>query len=358
MTRLTEPSSAAARHEAAAPRAIALASAVAVAFYAVAGLVEAALIHLFEPTRLELDWISDVVLSTALGITVYLWLHLRATRQALTEREREQVVIQTQLSLAEAMQRRLLPPVPAPTDGLEWAAGLTPAGRIGGDFFDFVEPTAGTRLMLIADVAGKGISAAMALTLLRSAFRNVARDTPSPAALATRLSAAFHDEWHGRPYVTGVIARVDARRRTLTYVNAGHPPGLLVRGDALRGLGEGGPPLGLLRSADYLEEIVSLQEGDVCAFVTDGISEAFDDTSQPWRVVAQAAARVRPLSAEAICSRIVSHARQGHGPEGVEDWTDDRTVIVLAVHDSREGPAAPQPHQTGDPSTNVSRAPR
>src|SRR6185295_3860385 len=93
-------------------RALAQASATAVLFFAVAGSFETALIRLIQPTELELDWISDAVLSVALGIAVYLWLHLRATRRALTEHERARLVFQAQLSLAEAMQRRLLPPVP------------------------------------------------------------------------------------------------------------------------------------------------------------------------------------------------------------------------------------------------------
>jgi hypothetical protein len=70
-----------------APRALALAGMVAIAFYAVAGLAEAALIRVLQPSELELDWISDAVLSSALGIALYLWLHLRAARLALTEHE-------------------------------------------------------------------------------------------------------------------------------------------------------------------------------------------------------------------------------------------------------------------------------
>src|SRR5262245_233191 len=113
VARLHEGASGSARPSFAADaRALAQAGAVALAFFAVAGLLEAALIRAFRPSELELDWVSDVVLSAALGVAVYLWLHLRATRQALTERERSQVVIQTQLALAEAMQRRLLPDVP------------------------------------------------------------------------------------------------------------------------------------------------------------------------------------------------------------------------------------------------------
>ncbi len=277
MTRATINSAASSPQSATVPRALAAASAIAIAFYFVAGLSEAALIRVLQPSELELDWIGDGVLSTALGVAVYLWLHLRATRRALTEQERAQLVIQAQLSMAEIMQRRLLPPVPAPADGLDWAAALIPAGRIGGDFFDFLEPRAGVRLMLIADVSGKGISAAMALTLLRSTFRRAARDTINPAELASRMSAALLEEWHGSPYVTAIVTRIDSGARTLTYTNAGHPKGILVRGGTGGGLTEGGPPLGLLSGARFDEVTLALLPGDVCAFVTDGISEAFDD---------------------------------------------------------------------------------
>jgi sigma-B regulation protein RsbU (phosphoserine phosphatase) len=312
-------------------RALAQAITVAFAFFVIAGAVEASLIRIMQPTELELDWVSDVVLSAALGTAVYLWLHLRATRLALTERERAQLVIQTQLSLAEAMQRRLLPSVPLPAAGFQWAAKLTPAGKIGGDFYDFIEPTPDTRLMLIADVSGKGIAAAMALTLLRSTFRHVGRDTNNPAELAERMSAAFYEEWHGSPYVTCVVALVDLRRRTLTYTNAGHPPGVLVRDRTHRGFSEGGPPLGLLKDAQYVEERLELRVGDVCIFVTDGITESLDHALQRADDVLAAIVREDPRSASRICDAIMERALAGDGPDAVDDWTDDRTAVVVGV---------------------------
>jgi serine phosphatase RsbU (regulator of sigma subunit) len=305
---------------------------VALAFYLIAGTIEASLIRIVQPTEMELDWVGDVVLSAALGAAVYLWLHLRATRLALTERERAQLVIQTQLSLAEGMQRRLLPPIPLPAHGFEWAATLMPAGKIGGDFYDFVEPAPNVRLMIVADVSGKGISAAMALTLLRATFRQLARDTHDPAQLAARMSKEFFDEWHGSPYVTCVIARIDLSGRVLTYTNAGHPPGLLVRCNGSRDLWEGGPPLGLLEHADYREERLPLRPDDVCILMTDGITESFDSLSTSLASVVASIAAQHPRSASHMCDAIMARAVEGSGPSGVQDWADDRTVVVVALH--------------------------
>jgi serine phosphatase RsbU (regulator of sigma subunit) len=318
-------------------RPLAQAITVAVSFFAIAGTVEALLIRIVQPTAMELDWVSDVVLSAALGTAVYLWLHLRATRLALTERERAQLVIETQLSLAEAMQRRLLPSIPSPGGGFEWAAGLTPAGQIGGDFYDFVDADATARLMFIADVSGKGISAAMALALLRSTFRRLARETDSPALLAGRMSRALHDEWLGSPYVTCVIVRIDLQDRTLTYTNAGHPAGLLFGKCGERHLDEGGPPLGILCEAQYVERRLEMMAGDVCVLMTDGVTESFDDNAQTVSARVAAIVREHPRSATTICDALIARAVEGHGPQDVEDWTDDRTVIVVRAEDERRG---------------------
>ena len=317
---------------AAAPRALAWAATIAVGCFVVAGLAEALLIRVLRPTELELDWISDGMLSVALGVAIYLWLHLRATRLALTEHERSELVLQTQLSLAEGMQRRLLPDVPARARGLDWAAVLVPAGRIGGDFFDFFQPTADVHLMLIADVSGKGIPAAMALTLLRATFRSVARETDRPAAIAARMSAALYDEWRGVPYVTALIVRVAATRRRLTYANAGHPHGLLCRNQWTQALAEGGPPLGLLKGATFDEQSLDLTAGDVCVFVTDGVSEALDGLDRRWdTTIANAVLQSRCSGSESVSQAVLSLAQNGRGPAGVEDWSDDRTVVVLSV---------------------------
>jgi serine phosphatase RsbU (regulator of sigma subunit) len=299
--------------------------------YVVAGASEEVLIRMLRPTEGELTWISDAVIAAAFGIAVYLWRYLRATRLELSERERAALVLQTQLSLAASMQRRLLPPAPSPGNGFEWAAVQIPAGRIGGDFYDFVERAPGVWMVLVADVSGKGVPAAMALGLLRSIFRTLARELASPAQLVGRLSSALFEEWSGDPYVTCIVARVDTSARTLTCTNAGHPAGIVLRDSSTQLLQAGGPPAGLIPDVRYLEDALELRNGDRCLFVTDGVTEALDEgAARPISVVASTASGRFP-SARAMCDAIMNRSMLGEGPSGVEAWSDDRTVVAIVV---------------------------
>ena len=151
-------------------------AAAAVFAYIAAAALEAALIRALQPTEWELALVGDAALAIALGIVVYLWRHLLTTRRELEERERSELVLEAQLSLAAEIQQRLLPKVPPTGHGFEWAAALRSAGKIGGDFYDFVEIIPSVWVILVADVSGKGIPAAMALGSLRSAFHTLARD--------------------------------------------------------------------------------------------------------------------------------------------------------------------------------------
>jgi serine phosphatase RsbU (regulator of sigma subunit) len=308
-------------------RALAESAAAAVGGYIFAAALEAVVIRWLQPTEWELAWVSDLALAVALGIAVYLWRDLLATRHELAERERAEIVVQTQLSLAADIQRRLLPPLPA-TNGCEWAAALRPAGKIGGDFYDFVETDSDTWMVLVADVSGKGIPAAMALGSLRSTFRALARQRLAPAEILGQLSTAFLEDWHGMPYVTCIVAAIDLRAHTLVYSNAGHPPGILLGPARTRYLDRGGPPAGLLSSATFDQERLSVHAGDICLLVSDGVTEALDGVPLEDRL---RTAKVRGGSAEELCESVMTQAVRGRGPSGDADWDDDRTVVVVTV---------------------------
>ena len=296
--------------------------------YILGATLEAAIINWIRPTEWELAWVSDVVLALALGVAVYLWRHLRATRSELVEHERAELVLETQLSLAADIQRRFLPALPPPANGFEWAADLKSAGKIGGDFFDFVQTAENTWVVLVADISGKGIPAAMAIGSLRAAFRGLARQGLEPARIVTQLSEDLLQDWRGVPYVTCVVLAINLQAHTIAYTNAGHPPGILVEAVGTRYLDRGGPPVGLLPDVRFEQGVVCVNAGATCLLVSDGVTEALDGAVRLEDLVAAGAANG---SAVELCAAIMTRALAGRGPSCNGDWDDDRTVVVIKV---------------------------
>jgi serine phosphatase RsbU (regulator of sigma subunit) len=308
------------------------------AAFVVGTAAESVIIRAVHGNRLELEWLSDAVISMGVAGITYLWVHLNASRTRLLTLEQEQIVIDEQLRLAAEIQRGLLPEVPRATTGFRWAARMIPASRIGGDFYDFFQPTAGTVLVILGDVSGKGIPAALILSSLKTLFRTFARETVDPAAIAERMSEALHEEFAGMPYATAIVARFETAPGRLACVNAGHPPAYLLRNGAVgASLDSGGRPLGLLAGATYETDHVELSPGDIGVLVTDGITEALEAGPETLsQTLGGLRGRLTAGSSPAeICDDLLRAAAAGPGPAGVPDWQDDRTVFVFAVEPSQ-----------------------
>lgn len=278
-----------------------------------------------EPGRFE--WISDLILSMAVVCVTYLWLHLRASRLVLATLERQQIALDNELRLAADIQRGLLPELPAATPGFEWAARMEAARTVGGDFYDFVPQPDGSVLVILGDVSGKGIPAALIQASLKTLFRAVVRESAAPVAIAERVAEMLYAQNGGAMYATAIVARFDPRPARLEFVSAGHPAGVLVTEGRVRELTAGGPPLGLLPGARFDSEAVSLAEGELGVFATDGITEALEGLSRrladPLR---ESAAGETP---RALVERLFALAATSPGPVGVVDWQDDRTALAF-----------------------------
>jgi phosphoserine phosphatase RsbU/P len=300
------------------------------AFLAAAG-IELLTTRLFHAEPRDVVWVSDVILAAALLVASFLWLDLRSTQIRLTDLERSQVALDAELRLAAEIQRGFLPPVPPSLGGCRFAARIETAGRVGGDFYDFVRPDAGSLLCILGDISGKGIPAALFLAGTRVLFRTIARETRDPSELVARLSQAVFDDNQGAAYLTCMLLRLDFDGCRLTYVNAGHPPGLLFGTDGTRSLDVGGLPAGLLPSSAYRSEEVVLRRGDLGVLMTDGITEALEGDERPLVDVIGSAVRIgeRTVSPEGACRALMDLTVVG-GPPDVEGWTDDRTVLAFA----------------------------
>ena len=234
--------------------------------YVVAGTAEMGLIRAFSPSERELAWVSDVLLSAALGVAVYLWRHLSVTRRALA-RSRAQ---RTRADDTAGYRRRSAAPPPAGVAGPTATSALNGrppcdrAGMIGGDFYDVVTlPPGGQSLVLVADVSGKGIPAAMALSTLRALFRRPWRSRPTGRqALMTSLSSALFEQWTGHAvHHRNRRPHRRASRARITYANAAHPAGLVVGPRGTRTLESLGPPAALLPETTYGERSLPMRAG-------------------------------------------------------------------------------------------------
>jgi len=292
--------------------------------------VEARIVAALRPSGRELEWVSDALAAVAVSALTYLWLHLRAARTRLLDLEKEAIAIEEQLRLAAEIQRSLLPTLPATTPGYRWAARVEPAHQVGGDFYDFVERQDGVVLVVLGDVSGKGVPAALLQASLKTLFRVYSEGTGEPAAVATSMSAALHAQTGGLPYATAIVARFEHEPRRLTWVNAGHPAGVIARASGTTRLEAQGPPLGLLPGTRYASASLELRPGDLGVLVSDGVTEAWESVP---RSLADLLAEVGPgeRSAARVCDSLLRAAARGPGPAGVDGWQDDRTVLVFEL---------------------------
>jgi serine phosphatase RsbU (regulator of sigma subunit) len=315
-------------------RAIALSTGVVV--LAIGMRLESAVIAAVGAQGHELEWISDVTAALAVTAVTYLWLNLRTSQMRILDLERARIARDEQLKLAAEIQGSLLPAVPAATPGYLWSARMEAAHEVGGDFYDMVRRADGSVLIIVGDVSGKGVPAALLQSSLLTLFRVHASQMTDPVEIAGRMSEDLHAQTGGHPYATAIVARFDRGPERITYVNAGHPPAAVWRGADAIELKTGGPPLGLLAGATYDRASIDLLPGDVGVFVTDGITEALGASSLLATQTPLDEEGWQDAEPQAVCDRLLKLARSGGGPSGADGWTDDRTVLVFRVQRAQD----------------------
>jgi len=184
--------------------------------------------------------------------------------------------LEAQLQLARNVQRRLLPE-PARRDGIEFAGECLPADEVGGDFYDVFQAEGGETALVLADVSGKGLPAALRMGVVHGAIRALSRTKKETSA--ARMAATLNEllqENTSREFVTLFLAFYNPGTHELQYVNAGHLPPLLLASwsGEVRRLETGGPVLGLLPTALYQDESIKLDGDETLIAYSDGLMEA------------------------------------------------------------------------------------
>ena len=264
------------------------------------------------------------------ALVVYVIRRYMEQREALATTVRQQRDdLLRDLELAAQVQRLFLPSAKPVIAGLEIAGMMHPARGVGGDYYDYFPVDARTTQIVVADVAGKGVPAALLMSATAAAMRFGANHDRNMLEQVQRLNTGILLASDDERYVTLLIAEIDTHRRMIRYVNCGHNPALLFRASTgtLTRLNSSCPPLGL--SAEEICELASaeLSPGDVLVFYTDGVTEAGNRLDEEFGMERLSAA-VRSgssLSAEDLMSSIYNAAADFCR----DDFNDDVTILVV-----------------------------
>ena len=189
---------------------------------------------------------------------------------------RDKLVLKGDLEIARQIQFGLLPFDPYERDGVTVCAAMRPANTVGGDYFDVIELADGHLAVAVADVAGKGMPAALLMALLQGSLRTLITAGFRGADLVEKLNAHLHANIPANRLVTLFYCELDPPTGSLLYVNAGHNAPFLLRGDGLARLPATDVALGVVAGARFQAAETTLAPGDRLFVYTDGVSEAFD----------------------------------------------------------------------------------
>ena len=263
--------------------------------------------------------------------------------EALLIRSAEKERLDEELRIAHEIQMSLLPLGPMLMPGLSVTALCVPAREVGGDYYDFL-PLGDRRVgVLVADVSGKGTSAALYMAELKGLVASLSRIHTSPRDLLIAANRIIADHLDARSFITMTYAVLDFKARTITFARAGHTP-LIYLPARDRGTGDtrvlvsDGLVLGLKIDDGQMferlleEQTLPLQSGDLYVFFTDGISEAMNEADDCFgeERLSRLVAEHSHLSADELRERVVRDiaAFVGDAPQH-----DDMTMILLRIED-------------------------
>jgi len=253
-----------------------------------------------------------------------------ALERARSDRERQHTQrIAEELALARRIHTSFLPKVMPQFAPYDLGGMNFPSSEVGGDYFDFVRITDDDLGIIMSDVAGHGVAAALLMANFRACIRIESRAHYAIKTILERVNEFLVETNPPDSFVTGVYGVLNRKYHVLTYSNAGHNPPLILRkGEAPRLLEVGGPILGVLPEAKYQEAQAELLPNDILLLYTDGVTEARDESDQEFGLdrLADMAERHRNLSAHELARRISHEVQSFNAPDST---MDDLTLSVV-----------------------------
>jgi sigma-B regulation protein RsbU (phosphoserine phosphatase) len=267
-----------------------------------------------------------------LGFLVFLCCQGYVAAERTFRNEQRLAAINKELEIARSIQSGLLPGRELTVSGLEVAAKYVPASSVAGDFYDFLIADDRGLGILIADVSGHGVPAALSASMVKVAMHAQSERVAEPAEVLAGLNSILCGNLQGQ-FVTAAYVFIDVARRQISYSGAGHPPLLLWRASEgeVRSIEENGLILGAFAGCDYKTFTCNFEARDRCLLYTDGVIEAPNGAGEEF-----GSERLRDLlgsrassSAAALCDEVARQITSWCGRKETSEAHDDMTIVVI-----------------------------
>jgi len=272
-------------------------------------------------------WIDVAYPSIAL-FAIYLGVTLARYIGEIKAREK----LQKELAVASSIQKCFLPAEIPSVAGFDIAAAMKTAREVGGDLYDFVKLDDNRLGVMIGDVSGKGIPAALFMARVESLFRVYAKGEGRPSGMIEKLNGEIASDERSGLFTTLAYAIFDAKNNTMLLSDAGHLPVILLHDNKIEQLAlEDGMAVGIMEGTVFSDKAVKLSKGDIAVFYTDGASEARDLKGNEFGVerLTGLVGRFRDLPAKGIVDFIFDGLKAFQG-KAVQH--DDITVVVVKFY--------------------------
>jgi sigma-B regulation protein RsbU (phosphoserine phosphatase) len=249
----------------------------------------------------------------------------------LFEQQLQAERIARQLRIAGEVQRRMTPRFAPRHPHAEFGFIYEPTYEVGGDYFDFISLPEDNWGLAVADVMGKGVPAGLLMASLRSVLRVYAGTLYAIAEIMSRINVQICTDTLPSEFISAFYGVLSADARTLTYVNAGHNPPILLRGGEVDFLEPTGLVLGISTEETYGQEVLKLRAGDVLAIYSDGMPDASNFQGEHFgldRLIASLR-KYADLQAPAVAKNVLWDVRRF---KGLADQTDDMTLVIVKIN--------------------------
>jgi serine phosphatase RsbU (regulator of sigma subunit) len=241
----------------------------------------------------------------------------------------EKKKLEEQMRMAKDVQSGLLPSQSPKIKGYDIAGICIPTFDIGGDYYDFIFLDEENLAIVIADVSGDGIPAALIMASFRALLRNQLKSSADPAEIMNVLNRQIPEVSRKRDFITAFYGKLNLNDNSFAFANCGHNPPLFLKQDGrIIFLETGGPSLNIIKDAEFRSDMMKIDEGDQLIFYTDGVIEIFGKDSKEFGLgrLKEIIIENQKKSANEIIKSIVESTREFSGKKF---YRDDFTLVVL-----------------------------